>query len=830
MNKIYFQKTILLATAILGCMFSLVSIHAQHLFSVNYNDLSQENVTQLKAQIAGSEVSTLSLTKNNENRDVYPVAFSSVQNTKIIILNEETGAHVIVETHCNASLPTPNEFQLAPFFIEELRQGILGSANRYVILETANDFSVKSVSAVAATRRDAYIPQYWYGKKENVQEALPQNRQIIHIFKQKPKYFPAFPDDPENLRYVEQLEEEMSYYIYMYKLPDGTLATYDEHFNPTDDKNLSRIGNNLEFVLSGSLNATQQTATEYALGLWSEQLAGTVPVDINVTFTNMGSGVLGGSYRQQDFLNNGQVPDMPTNTYYCSSLWNQLVGYDATSMRDIRIEMSTNFSFYFGLDGNTSGYDYVTIMLHEATHGLGFYPLCGTNGSYSYTTASGNSGSTTYPGIYDRQLFQGLDGVCLTELNQTQRGSLVKSNNLYSGAPDSYLLAANGGVRVKMFAPSSWMSGSSVSHWDQSVNNFATFMKYAYTSPLHIFNTRKIGMMLDLGWMLPGFIPVTEIINVPDTAFVNTPLILTGTVVPGSATNKTINWSIEDAGDTDAILTGNTLYATVTGTVTLLATIIDGIAEDDNYTQYFTISIDKSAQTAPQAPTLASSTPTSITLNEMEDCEFRMDDGEWQTATLFGNLYPNTTYTFVARKAETATHFASPESPTVQFSTPMAHTITATVNDPNFGTIDPTGETLVEEGSSITYTITPYEAYKIYDVWVNGISQGDITTYTFENVQSNETISVEFGLGINENGFGNVQIYSHQNIVHVNIVGALRATPLQVEIMDMTGRIIYLNPITNIETTIPLQVATGIYNVRLISHEGKTVSKKVLIE
>ncbi|MCL2436137.1 MAG: T9SS type A sorting domain-containing protein [Lentimicrobiaceae bacterium] len=832
MSKIYFSKNVLLVIAILGFMFSPVLLYAQHLFSINYNDLSQENVAQLKAQVSGSEISTLSLTLNNEDRAVYPVAFSAVENTKIIILNEENGNNVTitpaVETDNYPSLPT--EFQLAPFFIEELRQGVLGNASRYVILETTNDFSVQNVASVSAAERNVHIPRYLYGSKEDIKEAFPKDRQIMHIFKEKPQLILANPNDLDLQRYAAQWEEEMSYYVYMYKLPDGGLWIYDEHFNIIDDNEpKTRTGSNLEFILTGNGNANQNPATLHALDIWSEELAGTVPVAINILFTNMGGGgTIGGSYRQPNYWH----PE--TETWYCSAVGNQMAGYNVVpSQWDIRIEMNSQFNFYYGITGDpgSNQMDWITIILHEVCHGLGFYPLVGTTGAYTYTTPSGSSGTpTNFPGIYDRQLFQGATGnVCLTDLPQSQRSTLVKSNNLYSGAPGSNLLEASDGNRVQMFAPTSWQSGSSVSHWENSVT-FTTFMRpYAnYGWKLHTICVRTIGMMLDIGWTSPGLVPVTEIINVPDTISVGT-LILAGTVVPSTATHKTINWDIDDAGTTGAILAGDTLHTTATGTLTLLATIINGIAEDNNYTQNFTITVDKGVQTAPEEPTLANRTPTSIVLNEMEDCEFRIDDEEWQTATLFDNLSPNTTYTFVARKAETETHFASPESPAVEFATPFAYMITATVNDPDFGSIDPAGETLIEEGGSITYTITPYETYKIYDVWVNGASQGEITTYTFENVQSEGTISVEFGLGINENEFGDVRVYSYGNTVYIKIVET-NYPSLRAEITDITGRIVYQNAITNMETTIPLQVAAGIYNVRLISQEGKTVSKKVLIE
>lgn len=60
------------------------------------------------------------------------------------------------------------------------------------------------------------------------------------------------------------------------------------------------------------------------------------------------------------------------------------------------------------------------------------------------------------------------------------------------------------------------------------------------------------------------------------------------------------------------------------------------------------------------------------------------------------------------------------------------------------GTISPSGATIVDEGSSQTYTISSNIGYGIKDVLVDGISQGAITSYTFTDVNSNHTIEVVF--------------------------------------------------------------------------------------
>jgi hypothetical protein len=87
------------------------------------------------------------------------------------------------------------------------------------------------------------------------------------------------------------------------------------------------------------------------------------------------------------------------------------------------------------------------------------------------------------------------------------------------------------------------------------------------------------------------FIPVTGIISVPTEATVGIPLTLTGTVEPETATNKDIIWSIADAGNTGAELANGRLVATGPGTAVVTATITDGTAPGQDYTQSFSIEV-----------------------------------------------------------------------------------------------------------------------------------------------------------------------------------------------------------------------------------------------
>lgn len=85
-------------------------------------------------------------------------------------------------------------------------------------------------------------------------------------------------------------------------------------------------------------------------------------------------------------------------------------------------------------------------------------------------------------------------------------------------------------------------------------------------------------------------LPVTNISGVPTTAETGVDLTLIGTVEPADATNKTIVWSIKDAGTTGAsIVNGNILKTTAAGTAVITATIINGESATTNYSQEFSI-------------------------------------------------------------------------------------------------------------------------------------------------------------------------------------------------------------------------------------------------
>jgi endo-1,4-beta-xylanase len=114
------------------------------------------------------------------------------------------------------------------------------------------------------------------------------------------------------------------------------------------------------------------------------------------------------------------------------------------------------------------------------------------------------------------------------------------------------------------------------------------------------------------------FVPVTGITGVMSYASPGNSYYLsgygTGSVSPDNATNKTIVWSVKDAGVTGASVSSSTLYVSSLGTVVVTATIADGLAEGTDYTQDFTIYVMVPVSDITNVPTTG--TPgTALTLN-----------------------------------------------------------------------------------------------------------------------------------------------------------------------------------------------------------------------
>jgi|WetSurMetagenome_2_1015567.scaffolds.fasta_scaffold00011_27 hypothetical protein len=79
---------------------------------------------------------------------------------------------------------------------------------------------------------------------------------------------------------------------------------------------------------------------------------------------------------------------------------------------------------------------------------------------------------------------------------------------------------------------------------------------------------------------------------------------------------------------------------------------------------------------------------------------------------------------------------------TINSGVPKPYNITASAG--TGGSVTPSGMLAYAEGSNQTYTITPNSFYSIADVLVDGVSAGAVSSYTFNNILGDHTISATF--------------------------------------------------------------------------------------
>ena len=250
--------------------------------------------------------------------------------------------------------------------------------------------------------------------------------------------------------------------------------------------------------------AQAKAAFAAATAIWANTLKSSVPIQINACWSSLAGNTLGytgGGSFYRDFTHAKKA-----NTWYLEPLANALAGEDlGTSTYDMHLTLNQNFAWYYGTDGNTPAdkIDLMTVLLHEVTHGLGF------NGLMTYTPANkqGNYGySTGLPSIYDSLLQDGA-GNALTDTGiyanpSLNLGAALTSNDLWFNGPISK--GINGNQRVKLFAPTEWVAGSSYAHLDYTtfLNTRDNLMIYAlgYGASIHDPGALTRGMLQDMGW------------------------------------------------------------------------------------------------------------------------------------------------------------------------------------------------------------------------------------------------------------------------------------------------------------------------------------------
>lgn len=242
-------------------------------------------------------------------------------------------------------------------------------------------------------------------------------------------------------------------------------------------------------------------AFQFAVDIWAAEIFSPVPIIVDAEFTTFDNPNVLGSAGPALLA---QVLDPSIgrlNTFYPIALANSLIGSDASPTNpDINVNFNSSATFfYFGLDGNPAPnqFDFVSIVLHELGHGLGYI---GSGSATGTATATGQD-----PWIYDIGM-EDFFGNVLIDLNAADQRNIVTSEDslFYNG---DNARAALSGERLKMFAPTLFNNGSSYSHADETeypqgtINSLMT-PSINFGEVIHTPGPATRGLFKDMGWVL----------------------------------------------------------------------------------------------------------------------------------------------------------------------------------------------------------------------------------------------------------------------------------------------------------------------------------------
>jgi hypothetical protein len=258
-----------------------------------------------------------------------------------------------------------------------------------------------------------------------------------------------------------------------------------------------------------TLGAQRLNAFQFAANIWAAQLTSSVTIFVDATmdplFCDSMSATLGQA-AATSFLR-----DFPgalvAGTWYPQALANKLAGADLDPGND---DIFAQFNsavgttcpfpnlFYYGFDGNPpfGDFDFVTVVLHELGHGLGFQTIV------DLTTGTKALGfdDTFMRNLEDKSL-----GLLWPPMSNAQRqASAIDNGNLYwtgaQVASDSGFLTSgrDGSGNVLMYAPNPLQPSSNVSHFDTTLSP-DQLLEPIYTGPNHDPQL-AVDVLDDIGW------------------------------------------------------------------------------------------------------------------------------------------------------------------------------------------------------------------------------------------------------------------------------------------------------------------------------------------
>jgi hypothetical protein len=248
-----------------------------------------------------------------------------------------------------------------------------------------------------------------------------------------------------------------------------------------------------------------RAAFQKAVRIWERRIVSSQPIHVKANWKPLGSGILGSAGPREFYIHRDDLA-------YPVALTEAMCGCEPRGSHPVEIVANFNSAFsrwYLGTDGNPPArrYDFVTVVLHELGHGLGFLSSFGVSGSQGYWGFT--DGVDLYPLRFDRHEYSGSGGAAnrLIDRGEYPNPSAalkaeLTDGTVFFGGPE--VVAVNGG-RARLWAPGAWDDGSSNSHLDE--NAFPPGTADALMTPflhprevIHEPGALTLALFRDIGW------------------------------------------------------------------------------------------------------------------------------------------------------------------------------------------------------------------------------------------------------------------------------------------------------------------------------------------
>ena len=311
---------------------------------------------------------------------------------------------------------------------------------------------------------------------------------------------------------------------------DGLVGIPEDHFLYIPPPTMARSSVATIEVTYTNFPPVAEAAFQYAVNIWASQISSDVTIEVDANWASLGTNILGSASPSTVHRNFTGAPEF--DVYYPAALANQLSANDLDgTSADISCNFGSDVNWYFGLDGNVppGAYDFVTVVLHELCHGLGFI------GSATVAGNTGFIGQSGSPFVYDTFVNDNNSGGSILDLNAgtSVLGDALTGGGLVWAGPEGLAAAV---APPGIYAPDPWEPGASFSHLREDM--YLSGDPNALMTPnlktgeaIHDPGPIVMGMFADMGWGVQGcsissVLPGAQLACNPETNTFSQQLIL----------------------------------------------------------------------------------------------------------------------------------------------------------------------------------------------------------------------------------------------------------------------------------------------------------------